>query len=319
MLYLSEREVRQLLPMRKAVELVRQSFLDLASGAAQNLLRRRMNLPSGSIFNQIAGANERYFGAKSFAAHPRLGTHSLLTLYRASDATPLAVMEANELGKIRTGAASGVATDLLAPPGASVVGLIGAGFQAKSQLHAAATVRNIREVRVYSRRAEGRMRFVEEFREYDAGVVKAVASPELAVEGADIVITATNSREPVVADAALENGMHINAMGSASADRRELSAETIRRASLIAIDSREQAAADAGDLLLAYGGADWPAGQVSELGDILTGKRTGRKSPGDLTIFKSLGLGAQDLEVAGWVYEQALGRGIGTRIPCTII
>ncbi|MCZ2154789.1 MAG: ornithine cyclodeaminase family protein [Bryobacterales bacterium] len=319
MLFLTEREVRQLLPMRTAIELVRRAFLDLATGTAQFLPRRRMNLPSGSIFSQIAGANPRYFGAKNYAAHPRQGTHSLFTLYRASDAAPLAVMEARELGQIRTGAASGVATDLLTPPGASVVGLIGAGFQAKGQLHAICTVRNIREVRVFSRRAESRRHFVEEFREYNAGTVKAVVSPELAVEGADIVITATNSKEPVVSDAALGNGMHINAVGSASADHRELSAETIQRATLIAVDSREQAFADAGDLLLGYNGTDWPAKQVTELGDILTGKCGGRTSAEDLTIFKSLGLGCEDVALAGWVYEQALTSGIGTQVTHTLV
>lgn len=314
MLFLSEREVKQLLPMQAAIELVRQSFLDLASGAAQNLPRRRMYLPSGAVFHQMAGANERYFGTKNYATHPRHSPHFLFTLYRASDAMPLAVMEANELGKIRTGAASGVATDLLAPAGATVVGLIGAGFQAKSQLHAVCTVRNVREVRVYSRRADSRLHFVEEFREYDVGVVKPVANAEMAVEGADIVITATYSKDPVVADGAFENGVHINAMGSNAPDRRELSTETVRRANLIALDSREQAESEAGDLLLAYGGPQWPVAQVCELAELLTGKRAGRRSSDDLTIFKSLGLGTEDVAVAGWIYERAIANGVGTRL-----
>ncbi len=317
MLFLSEREVKQLLPMQTAIELVRQSFLDLASGAAQNLPRRRMHLPSGAVFHQMAGANERYFGTKNYATHPRHSPHFWFTLYRSADAMPLAIMEANELGKIRTGAASGVATDLLAPAGAAVVGLIGAGFQAKSQLHAVCTVRNVSEVRVFSRRADGRLRFVEEFREYDAGEVRPVQSPEQAVEGADIVITATYSKEPVVDDAAFENGVHINAMGSNAPDRRELSTDTVRRANLIALDSREQAEAEAGDLLLAYGGTHWPDAQVCELSELLTGKRAGRKSSGDLTIYKSLGLGMQDVVVAGWVYERAIANGIGTRLALT--
>ncbi len=319
MLFLSEREVKQLLPMQTAIELVRQSFLDLASGVAQNLPRRRMYLPSGAVLHQMGGANERYFGTKNYVTHPRHGPHFLFLLYRASDSTPLAVMEANELGKIRTGAASGVATDLLAPVGASIVGLIGSGFQAKSQLHAVCSVRNVHEVRVFSRRAENRLRFVEEFREYDSGVVKAVSTPEEAVEGADIVITATYSQDPVVADSAFENGVHINAMGSNAPDRRELSAETVRRAHLIALDSREQAEEEAGDLLLAYGGTEWPAAQVCELSELLAGKRTGRTSPEELTIFKSLGLGTQDVAVAGWIYERAIASGIGSRIAHTHI
>ncbi|MCC6263960.1 MAG: ornithine cyclodeaminase family protein, partial [Bryobacterales bacterium] len=188
-----------------------------------------------------------------------------------------------------------------------------------SQLHAVCTVRHVREVRVFSRRAENRLRFVEEFREYDAGDVKSVRNPEEAVEGADIVITATYSNDPVVADSAFENGVHINAMGSNAPDRRELSTETIRRANRIALDSREQAEQEAGDLLLAYGGADWPAEQVCELSELLTGKRTGRTSPDDLTIFKSLGMGIEDVAVAGWIYERAILNGIGSRVTHTHI
>ncbi|MDZ7638025.1 MAG: ornithine cyclodeaminase family protein [Bryobacterales bacterium] len=317
MLFLTEREVKQLLPMQKAIELVRQSFLDMASGKALNLPRRRMYLPSGAVFHQMAGADERYFGEKHYATHPRHGAHFLFTLYRASDAMPLAVMEANELGKIRTGAASGVATDLIASPDASVVGLIGAGFQAKSQLHAICCVRPVREVRVFSRRAESRARFVGEFREYDAGEVRAVTTPELAVEGADIVIAATYSKDPVVADAAIAGGTHINAMGSNAPDRRELSTATVRRAHRIALDSREQAELEAGDLLLAYGGTDWPAAQVCEVAELLSGKATGRTSAKELTIFKSVGLGIQDVAVAGWIYERAVATGIGSRIEAT--
>ncbi|MCC7342504.1 MAG: ornithine cyclodeaminase family protein, partial [Bryobacterales bacterium] len=188
-----------------------------------------------------------------------------------------------------------------------------------SQLHAVCTVRHVREVRVFSRRAENRLRFVEEFREYDAGDVKSVKTPEEAVEGADIVITATYSHDPVVADSAFENGVHINAMGSNAPDRRELSTETIRRANRIALDSREQAEREAGDLLLAYGGADWPAEQVCELSELLTGKRAGRTSPDDLTIFKSLGMGIEDVAVAGWIYERAIVNGIGSRVTHTHI
>jgi ornithine cyclodeaminase/alanine dehydrogenase-like protein (mu-crystallin family) len=315
MLFLTEREVKLLLPMQKAIELVRQSFLELSAGEAQNQPRRRMRLPSGTVLHQMAGANAAYLGTKIYVTHPRRGPHFLFTLYRASDGEPLALMEANELGKIRTGAASGVATDLLAPPDAAVVGLIGAGHQAKTQLHAVCTVRNIQEVRVFSRRAESRARFLEEFREYEAGEIRATGSAEEAVAGAQIVITATYSGEPVVEDAALAEGTHINAMGSNAPDRRELSADTVRRADLIALDSREQAELEAGDLLVAYGGIRWPTAQVCELSEILSGQRAGRKSNRDLTIFKSLGLGTQDVAVAGWVYERALVTGTGSRMP----
>jgi ornithine cyclodeaminase/alanine dehydrogenase-like protein (mu-crystallin family) len=315
MLFLTEREVKLLLPMQKAIELVRQSFQALSSGEAQNQPRRRMQLPSGTVLHQMAGANAAYLGTKIYVTHPRQSPHFLFALYRAEDGAPLALMEANELGKIRTGAASGVATDLLAPEDATVVALIGAGHQAKTQLHAVCTVRKIHEVRVFSRRADSRARFLEEFREYDAGKIRVTDSAEQAVAEAQIVITATQSAEPVVQDAALAEGVHINAIGANAPDRRELSADTVRRADLIALDSSQQAEIEAGDLLAAYGALPWPKAQVCELSEILSGKRAGRQRPQDLTIFKSLGLATEDVAVAGWVYERALVTGIGSRIP----
>lgn len=317
MLFLTEREVKQLLPMQKAIELVRQSFVELADGTAQNLPRRRMQLRSGAVFHQMAGANQDYFGTKYYVTHPKQGSHFLFTLFRATDGAPVATMEANELGQIRTGAASGVATDLLAREDASSVGLIGSGFQAKSQLHAVCSVRNIQRVRVFSRRVESRKRFVEDFREFEVGSIEPADTAERAVEGADIVITATYSREPVVADAAIASGTHINAMGSNAPDRRELAADTVRRADLIALDNREQAELEAGDLLLAYGGTRWPTAQFCELADLLSGKRTGRRSTRDLTIFKSVGLGTEDIAVGAWVYERAVSTGIGSRLETT--
>ncbi|MCU0226212.1 MAG: ornithine cyclodeaminase family protein [Bryobacterales bacterium] len=321
MRFLTEREVKQLLPMTVAIDLVRESFLRLAEGTALNQARRRLTLPGGAQLHSLAGACGDYFGAKVYATHPRPGAGGpgaafYVLLFRASDGEALAMMEASELGRIRTGAASGVATDCLASGDASIVGMLGTGYQAHTQLHAVCSVRTIREVRVYARRAESRRQFVEAFREFQAGEVRECASPEEAAEGAHIVVTATRSADPVLPDGAVSRNAHINAIGSNVSTHAELDPRTVRRAACIAVDSQEQALMEAGDLLLAYPDARWPGEQVRELGSVLqeSGGDSGWRRPDGVTIFESTGLGVQDVAVAGWVYERALATGAGERL-----
>src|SRR5262249_38692588 len=161
---------------------------------------------------------------KIYSTHAKHGAHFLFLLYAAADAQPLAIFEANYLGQIRTGAASGYATRLLARPEAATVGVIGSGFQARTQIAAMRAVRNIRQVRIWSRSEEKRQALA---RECDG---LAVDTAEQAVRGADIVVTATNARDPVIEDAWISPGTHVNAMGSNQAQRRELPAALILRA-----------------------------------------------------------------------------------------
>src|SRR5579871_5026449 len=163
MLYLSEADVQQLLPMREAVDVMRRTFEALAQGRAQNQPRRRLVLETGSVLHSLAGAYGNYFGTKFYSTNPRYGAHFYFMLYDARTATPLALMEANHLGQIRTGAASGYATDVMANPKASVLGIIGSGFQAKTQLDAVRAVRKIETVRVWSRSEEKRRAFAETY------------------------------------------------------------------------------------------------------------------------------------------------------------
>src|SRR5262245_38896689 len=151
MLFLTESEVRELLPMETAVELMEAAFDRLAAGEALNHPRRRLILPTGSVLHYMAGGDGAYFGTKIYSTHAKHGAHFLFLLYAAADAQPLAIFEANYLGQIRTGAASGYATRLLARPEAATVGVIGSGFQARTQIAAMRAVRNIRQVRIWSR------------------------------------------------------------------------------------------------------------------------------------------------------------------------
>src|ERR1700730_4225134 len=162
MLHLTESDVRDLLPLTEAIRMMRLAFEALGASRAQNQPRRRLILSTGSVLHSMAGAFGNYFGTKIYSTNPRFGAHFLFSLYDARTGTPLAWMEANHLGQIRTGAASGYATDLLAHPDAETVGIIGSGFQARTQLEAIRAVRPIKTVRVWSRSEEKRRRFAEE-------------------------------------------------------------------------------------------------------------------------------------------------------------
>ena len=315
MLFLAESDVVALLSMKEAICLLRVAFARLAAGEAQNQPRRRLTLPTGAVLHSMGGACGEYFGTKIYSTHPRHGAHFLVILYRAEDARPLALLEANHLGQIRTGAASGLATDLMAREDAGTVGIIGSGFQARTQLEAMLAVRGVRLARVWSRTAQNRERFAREMAGRFGLPVEAVESARDAVEGMDIVVTATSAREPVMEDGWVLPGTHVNATGSNQAGRRELPGELVGRADRIAVDSMEQALMESGDLLLALNEAGWQSSRLVELKDVVSGEVPGRRTPSEITVFKSNGLGLEDVAVAGWLYEEARERGVGRELP----
>lgn len=297
MLIIKEEEVRELLPTREAIRLMRETFEGLRTGESLSQPRRRMTLPqTGSVLHAMAGAHGRYFGTKIYATNAKHGNANFLFwLLDAETARPLCLMEANWLGQIRTGAASGFATDLLSREDAQTHGIIGTGFQARSQMEAIAAVRNIRETRVWSRNEGNRKRFAEEFR------ATAVDTAREAVEGMDIVSTATWAKDPVLEANWIGPGTHINAMGSNVANRRELPAELIEKATVIAADSVEQAHLESGDLILAWPDkAQWRAIDLKDAEP--------RTDANAITIFKSNGLGVEDVAAGAYVYEQYLLR-----------
>jgi alanine dehydrogenase len=250
-LYLSEQDVLACLPMSKAIELVEGAFRQIAEGTAVNQPRRRVILPTGSVLHYLAAGTPEYFGLKAYSVNAKTGAHFEVLLYRSSDGLPLATLEANHLGQIRTGAASGVATKYLAPQNAAVAAIFGSGFQAETQLEALANVRKLREVRVWSRNKERREGFARRCAGKFALDVRAVETARECVQGADIVSTATSSREPVFESGWIAPGTHVNGAGSNWAERRELPADLIfGRAALVAVDSVEVAKIESGDLLI---------------------------------------------------------------------
>jgi ornithine cyclodeaminase/alanine dehydrogenase-like protein (mu-crystallin family) len=301
--YITEQEIIANLPMAKAIELVEQAFRQLADGSAINHPRRRVVLPTGSILHYMAGGLPEFFGIKVYSTNPKSGAHFEVLLYRSSDGMPLATLEANHLGQIRTGAASGVATKYMASEDASVAGIIGSGFQAETQLEAITNVRKLSEVRVWSRKAEKREAFAERCSARFGLNVRAVASAEECVRQAAIVVTMTSSVEPVLRSEWISPGTHINAAGSNWPHRRELdSALILERNALVAVDSVEVGKMESGDLLIPMKEAGRSELPACEMADIVAGKRAGREDRDQITIFKSNGLAVEDIAVAGYLY-----------------
>ncbi len=309
MLHLTEAQAEAALPMKRAIELVEESFRRLDSGRAANHPRRRIRLENGAMLHAMdAGDNESgLLGAKLYATRPGVGAHFLVALFDAETTRPLAVIEADALGRIRTGAASGVATKVLAKQKAEVLGMIGAGWQAETQLEACAKVRELSLVKIFSRRPDKRETFARAMAAKLGIRVEAVGSAEEAVRESDIVVTITSARMPVVLGEWLSHGCHINAAGSNHAKRREIDIEAVARASLIAADSVEQARIEAGDLIQAAdaGRLEWD--RVVELSGVVSGRLPGRTGKEQITLFESQGLAIEDLLVAGEVYRSVKG------------
>jgi ornithine cyclodeaminase/alanine dehydrogenase-like protein (mu-crystallin family) len=309
MIHITEEQVREALPMTKAVELVEECFRRLASEAAVNHPRRRVALKNTALLHYMAAGDNQdgLLGAKLYVTKPKVGASFLVVLFDAERASLLATIEANALGQIRTGAASGVATRHLARTDAATLGVVGSGFQAETQLEAVSAVRPLRSVRVYSRSAEKRTAFADRMSRRLKLSVEAVDSARQAVEGSDILVTVTSSRQPVFEGAWLAEGCHVNAAGSNHAKRREIDAATVERCAVITVDSLEQAKMEAGDLIGAVeeGRLDW--GRVVELSEIVSGRAAGRQGPGDITLFESQGLAVEDLAVAHYVYREVIG------------
>lgn len=310
-LFLSEKDVRELFPMKQAIECVEASFVAQHGGTTVNRSRERIFLPGFSLHYMAAAlADEHLVGMKIYTVASG-GARFLVLLFDAESGDLQAVMEADHLGRIRTGAASGVATRYLARPDACKVGLIGAGRQARTQLEAVAAVRKIEAARVFARNEAHRVEFCKEMAGQFEFPVEPAASTEEATRFGDIVITATSSREPVVRGEWVRPGTHINAIGANQSTRRELDEATLGRARIIAVDSRDQARGEAGDLIHGLAALNRSWDQVVELHEIIKGSAPGRTSDKEVTVFKSCGIAIWDVAAAGLIYREALKKGKG--------
>ncbi len=324
--YLTGPQVADVVSMAEAIEAVRRAYEALSAGSAHAPVRTSVQLPDGgTTLSMLASLPEQGVTTVKvvsvFPDNPSRGLPTVLGLvsvYDSSTGAPLAVMEAGTLTAIRTGAASGVATDLLARPDADTLALIGTGNQAPHQAEAVATVRLLRIVRVYSRSEERREAFARElqsrFREWDQEVeVLAAPSAAEAVRDAGIICTATTSSTPVFSHSDVSPGTHVNGVGSFTLNMREVPAEFVRAARVV-VDSREAARAEAGDLLPLVDERTVRWEDLSEIGEVLLGRRPGRQSPEDITFFKSVGLAVQDAAVGALVAAKIRTGEIGQRL-----
>ncbi|MEP7340494.1 MAG: ornithine cyclodeaminase family protein [Acidobacteriota bacterium] len=308
-IFLTEQDVTELLTMEDTIAAVESVFKLQATGEATNEPRRRVRT-QGSVLMTMSGAVANFGefkGLLGFKAYTvaRGKARFYVNLFDATTGELLALIEADKLGQMRTGAASGVATKYLAGTDAKTVGIYGTGWQAQSQLAAVCAVRQIKEVKVFSRTPERRKQFCEEMAaQLNLANIHPVESPEAAAD-ADVLITITSSREPVVEGAWLKPGAHINAAGGNSILRREFDDETIKRAALLTVDSLDQAKIESGEFVMAVekGLLTWE--RVKEMRYVVAGQMQGRTSDEQITLFKSLGIAIEDIAAAAVVYRKA--------------
>jgi alanine dehydrogenase len=313
-LYLTEQHVEQLITMPLTLKAVEEAFHHLGQGKAENIPRRRLHAPRGMLHLMAASLPELgYMGYKSytvFSGRAKFHVH----LYSSETGELLSILEADRLGQMRTGAASGVATRWMARVDSKIVGIIGSGWQARSQLEAVCQVRPPNLVFASSRSLEKLKEFCAVIQEQLQVPCKPAGSSDELLEIADILITMTNSVSPVFDGDKLKPGVHINAAGSNFLVKRELDEACIRKCTSIVVDLKEQAKLECGEFLgpLEKGFLNW--GRVRELSEVVTTRFLPRTEPGDITLFKSLGLALEDVAVAGKIYQLALENKIGERL-----
>ena len=307
-LFLTEADVEALVTPGDAVDALEGSFRRLAAGVVENRPRYRLRLDHGSMAVMAAADHELgYAGAKVYAAFAD-GARFLVSLFRSDRPELSALIEADKLGQLRTGAATGVAAKYLARAGASTLGVIGCGWQARGQVAAVrAAVPSVEHVVVYCRTESKLHEFCRE-----VGAEPAESPAEAAAQ--EVVVTVTNSRDPVLRGEWLSDGALVCAVGANVPHARELDNVVLERAVFVCCDSREQARIESGDLIepIQSGVLDWL--EVHELQEVVAGEVAGRSSADDIVLFKSNGLAAWDVALGGLVVERARAAGRGVNL-----
>jgi len=313
MLFLKEDEVRELIDIPTAIEAVESAFKQLAENEAQNVPRHRVRIPGVMLHSLSASASGLgYLGWKNYTT-TREQARFHVGLYNAQGDW-VALMEADWLGQLRTGAASGVATKYLARQDARAVAIFGSGKQAATQLEAICAVRPIQTAYIYSRSEERRKEFANQMSEQLQIEALPAASPDEAAGAAEIIATATTSREPVVAGNSFSAGTHINAVGSNALNRSELDLDCFQKIDRIICDELTGCRQEAGDFVepLQQNLIAWD--QMQELSELVTKPDSHRQNEDEITLFKSVGMAVEDVAVGAIVYERALEAGVGRQL-----
>ena len=314
-LFISENDVKQLLTVTMAMEAVESAHRDLAQGLAIDIPRARSRLPQ-TVLHILQGAlpAQGAIGYKAYTTN-RSGNRFLVHLFDAASGQLRAVIEADYLGMIRTGAVSGLAAKCLARSDAAVAGVFGAGWQAEGHVRAICAALPLERVKVFSRHADKLQAFCQRLSEQTGVAIVPAASAEETVRGSDLLGTVTTATQPLFDAAWLEDGVHINAAGSNALIRQELSEAAVKRCGLITVDSIPTALAEAGDLLPSLEKGRLHQRQLVELGDVLVGRHAGRTARQQITLFESQGMAIQDLAVGLRVLAAAEAAGLGREIP----
>ena len=310
--------------MREAIEGMKGAYARLSAGQAIVPLRGRVDVPNGGVTLVMPGflEGDHTVAVKIVSVYPDNvqqglpAIHALVTVIDAQTGVPIALLEGGTLTAIRTGAASGAATDILARENAEIVAIFGSSVQARTQLEAVCTVRQIKDVRVFSLDRAQAKKFAAEMAGQGPipAAIRVAHNAVDAVRGADIICTATTSSVPVFDGNLLDPGAHVNGVGSFIPTMREVDLATVQRA-LVVVDSRSAVWAEAGDLIIPLQNGDITENHIhAELGEIVSGKRTGRESADQITFFKSVGVAVQDVAAAGIALKNALAQNLGTVI-----
>jgi len=312
LLYINGEQVRSVLSMREAIGLMRQAFVSISNKEATVPLRSAIDIPeqeARALFMPVYVPSLGCIGVKVVSVYPNNSAvrgipniHGQLLLIGAADGVPLCVIDAEYLTALRTGAASGVATDLLALPYAMTLAIFGTGVQAFTQVAGVCAVRAIESIFVFGREERSSMDFAAALQK-EFGISACVGA-RADLREADIICTATNSRVPVLDVSDVKKGCHINAIGSFKPDMQELPSAVVVMADLW-VDQEAAALSEAGDLLVPLSkGLISPAHIKGELGEVLSGRISGRVDPEAITLFKSLGNAVQDIFAAKFVYDK---------------
>ena len=313
-LFITESEVEQLITVPDCIEALTNLFRCEVPGNSGNHSRRRFMVPKGVFhFMEAFDLGLGRAAMKVYTSY-RPATRFLVLLWDTESGDLLAQIEGNKLGQIRTGAATGVATQYMARDTAEVLAVFGAGWQAETQITAVAAVRRLKRILIYSRTEATRSDFAKKIEKQTGISTIAVNSPDEAIKDADIVVTATTSRTPVFDGYLIKPGTHVNAVGANILQRAEVDKTFVGRCGTIVVDSIEQAKLEAGDLVQAIDGGSLRWEQVVELQDVVSGRAKGRNHEDEITLFKSNGIALEDLAAASLIYDRAEARGVGRPI-----
>lgn len=318
---ISKKEVENSLTMRGAIEIVREAFIELSTGTAIIPPRIHLSVEKRNsttlVMPAFLGGTDA-LACKIVSVFPNNSAlhlpiiHGLVVLIEAESGKPLALIEGASLTALRTGAASGLATNLLAQKDAKTLAIIGAGTQSKAQIEAVCLVREIEKIWIYDRLLESAQKFVRDIQTKINSEIIVAESAKQAVAQADIICTATTSKQPVFDGNFLRNGTHVNGIGSFTSQMQEVDFKTLQRASKIVVDSRENCLKEAGELVQAIEQKVINETDIyAEIGEIAEGFKIGRENESEITFFKSVGNAVQDVAIAKAIYQISIEQNLG--------